>query len=123
MREEGITLRDATQAGLLVVTMTHKMLFEESAIFGADHHEMAHIERAGGFPYVPSGMALPRTDQGSAHRLPFFPAVARLRSRGRKHQAHSLLSVLAMRGTIHRSRCPFRPRVYKAITFYQMAQF
>jgi len=45
MREEGITLRDATQAGMLVVTMTHKMLFEESAIFGADHHEMAHIAR------------------------------------------------------------------------------
>ena len=45
MIEEGITLRDATQAGMLVVTMTHKMLFEESAIFGADHHEMAHIAR------------------------------------------------------------------------------
>src|SRR5205823_667343 len=45
MREEGITLRDAAQAGMLVVTMTHKMLFEESAIFGADQHEMYHIAR------------------------------------------------------------------------------
>ena len=60
-------------------------------------------------------MALPRTGQGSAHRLLFFPAVARIRSRGREHQAHFLLPVLAMRGTIHRSRsrCPFRLRAYE----------
>jgi hypothetical protein len=45
MAEEGITLRDATQSGMLVVTMTHKMLFDESSVFGADLHEMYHIAR------------------------------------------------------------------------------
>lgn len=45
MAEEGVVLRDATQAGMLVVTMSHKILFDESAVFGADHHEMAHIAR------------------------------------------------------------------------------
>ena len=29
----------------LLVTMTHKMLFDESSVFGADHHEMHHIAR------------------------------------------------------------------------------
>jgi hypothetical protein len=43
MAEEEVTLRDATQSGMLVVTMTHKILFEESSIFGADQHEMHHI--------------------------------------------------------------------------------
>ena len=43
MAEEGVTLRDATQAGMLVVTMTHKILFDESRVFGADQHEMYHI--------------------------------------------------------------------------------
>ncbi len=45
MAEEGVALRDPTQAGMLVVTMTHKMLFDESSIFGADEHEMYHIAR------------------------------------------------------------------------------
>ena len=45
MAEEGVTLRDATQAGMLVVTMTHKILFDESSVFGADQHEMYHIAR------------------------------------------------------------------------------
>jgi hypothetical protein len=45
MTEEEVTLRDATQAGMLVVTMTHKILFDESRIFGADQHEMYHIAR------------------------------------------------------------------------------
>ncbi len=45
MAEEGIVLRDPTQAGMLVVTMTHKMLFDESSTFGADEHEMHHIAR------------------------------------------------------------------------------
>ena len=45
MAEEGVTLRDATQAGMLVVTMTHKILFDESSVFGADQHEMDHIAR------------------------------------------------------------------------------
>jgi hypothetical protein len=45
MVEEGVVLRDATQAGMLVVTMTHKILFDESAVFGADLHEMEHIAR------------------------------------------------------------------------------
>ncbi|GAC1402333.1 MAG: hypothetical protein NVS4B12_07460 [Ktedonobacteraceae bacterium] len=40
MAEEGVTLRDATQSGMLVVTMTHKILFDESSVFGADQHEM-----------------------------------------------------------------------------------
>ena len=43
MADEGITLSDATQAGMLVVTMTHKVLFEESPIFGADEHEMYYV--------------------------------------------------------------------------------
>ena len=45
MAEEGVALRDLTQAGMLVVTMTHKMLFDESSTFGADEHEMYHIAR------------------------------------------------------------------------------
>lgn len=45
MAQEGVMLRDPTQAGMLVVTMTHKMLFDESSIFGADEHEMYHIAR------------------------------------------------------------------------------
>jgi hypothetical protein len=45
MAEEGITLRDPTQAGMLVVTMTHKMLFDESSIFGADEHEIYHMAK------------------------------------------------------------------------------
>lgn len=45
MAEEGVNLRDATQAGMLVVVMTHKVLFEESSIFGADQHEMYHIAK------------------------------------------------------------------------------
>jgi hypothetical protein len=45
MAEEGVTLRDATQAGMLVVTMTHKILFDESSVFRADQHEMYHIAR------------------------------------------------------------------------------
>lgn len=45
MAEEGVTLPDATQAGMLVVTMTHKILFDESSVFGADQHEMYHIAR------------------------------------------------------------------------------
>ena len=45
MTEEGVVLRDPTQAGMLVVTMTHKMLFDESSVFGADEHEMYHIAR------------------------------------------------------------------------------
>ena len=45
MAEEGVALRDPTQAGMLVVTMTHKMLFDESNVFGADEHEMYHIAR------------------------------------------------------------------------------
>ncbi len=45
MAEEGVTLQDATQAGMLVVTMTHKILFDESRVFGADQHEMDHIAR------------------------------------------------------------------------------
>jgi len=45
LAEEGITLRDATQSGMLLVTMTHKILFEESSVFGADQHEMSHIAR------------------------------------------------------------------------------
>jgi hypothetical protein len=45
MAEEGVALRDPTQAGMLVVTMTHKMLFDESSVFGADEHEMYHIAK------------------------------------------------------------------------------
>ncbi len=45
MAEEGVALRVPTQVGMLVVTMTHKMLFDESSIFGADEHEMYHIAR------------------------------------------------------------------------------
>lgn len=45
MAEEGVVLRDATQAGMLVVTMTHKILFDEASVFGADQHEMYHIAR------------------------------------------------------------------------------
>ena len=45
MAEEGVALRDPAQAGMLVVTMTHKMLFDESSTFGADEHEMYHIAR------------------------------------------------------------------------------
>jgi len=45
MAEEGVTLRDATLAGMLVVTMNHKILFDESSVFGADQHEMYHIAR------------------------------------------------------------------------------
>ncbi len=45
MATEGVVLRDATQAGMLVVTMTHKILFDEATIFGADQHEMSHIAR------------------------------------------------------------------------------
>jgi len=43
MAEEGIVLRDATQAGMLVITMSHKMLFDETSVFGADQHEMSHL--------------------------------------------------------------------------------
>lgn len=45
MAEEGVALRDPTQAGMLVVLMTHKMLFDASSVFGADEHEMYHIAR------------------------------------------------------------------------------
>ena len=45
LKEEGVVLRDAIQSGMLMVTMIHKMVFDESAIFGADHHEMYHIAR------------------------------------------------------------------------------
>ncbi len=45
MIEEGVVLRDATQAGMLVVTMTHEMLFDEASVFGADKHEMHHVAR------------------------------------------------------------------------------
>lgn len=45
MAEEGVALRDPTQAGMLVVTMTHTMLFDESSVFGADEHEMYHIAK------------------------------------------------------------------------------
>lgn len=45
MAEEGVALRDPTQAGMLVVTMTYKMLFDESSVFGADEHEMYHIAK------------------------------------------------------------------------------
>ncbi len=45
MAAEGVILRDATQAGMLVVTMVHKMLFDQASIFGADEHEMHHIAR------------------------------------------------------------------------------
>jgi hypothetical protein len=45
MAAEGVTLRDATQAGMLLVTMIHKALFDESPVFGADSHEMYHIAR------------------------------------------------------------------------------
>jgi len=45
MATEGVILRDATQAGMLVVTMTHKMLFDEASVFGADQHEMYHVAR------------------------------------------------------------------------------
>jgi hypothetical protein len=45
MAAEGVVLRDATQAGMLVVTMTHKMLFDEASVFGADQHEMYHVAR------------------------------------------------------------------------------
>src|SRR6266567_4003184 len=70
-------------------------------------------------------MALPRTGQGSAHRLLFFPAVARIRSRGREHQAHFLLPVrrcearsTALVRVVHFVCGPMRP-----ITLCQMAQF
>ncbi len=43
MAQEGVRLRDATQAGMLVVTMTHKILFDKASTFGADQHEMYHI--------------------------------------------------------------------------------
>lgn len=45
LADEGVTLRDATQAGMLVVVMVHKMLCEESTVFGADEHEMYHIAK------------------------------------------------------------------------------
>ncbi len=45
MATEGVVLRDATQAGMLVVTMVHKMLFDEASVFGADQHEMYHVAR------------------------------------------------------------------------------
>ena len=45
MATEGVVLRDATQAGMLVVTMVHKMLFDEVSVFGADQHEMYHVAR------------------------------------------------------------------------------
>jgi hypothetical protein len=45
MAAEGVVLRDATQAGMLVVTMVHKMLFDEASVFGADQHEMYHVTR------------------------------------------------------------------------------
>jgi hypothetical protein len=45
MAAEGVKLRDATQAGMLLVTMIHKALFDESSIFGADAHEMHHIAK------------------------------------------------------------------------------
>ncbi len=45
MATEGVVLRDATRAGMLVVTMTHKMLFDEASVFGADQHEMYHVAR------------------------------------------------------------------------------
>jgi hypothetical protein len=40
MTTEGVVLWDAMQAGMVVVTMTHKMLFDEASVFGADQHEM-----------------------------------------------------------------------------------
>src|SRR6266849_5675011 len=45
MAEEGVALRDPTQAGMLVVVMTHKMLFDASNVFGADEHEIYHIAK------------------------------------------------------------------------------
>jgi hypothetical protein len=45
MTAEGVTLRDAAQAGMLLVTMIHKALFDESSVFGADAHEMHHIAK------------------------------------------------------------------------------
>lgn len=45
MAEEHVSLRDATQAGMMVVVMTHKILFEASNVFGADEHEMYHIAK------------------------------------------------------------------------------
>lgn len=45
MAEEGVALRDAIQAGMLVVVMTHKILCEESTVFGADHHELYYIAK------------------------------------------------------------------------------
>lgn len=45
MAAEGVVLRDATQAGMLVVTMVHTMLFDEASLFGADQHDMYHIAR------------------------------------------------------------------------------
>ena len=45
MAEEGVTLRDAAQAAMLVVTLIHQILFDQSSVFGADQHEMYHIAR------------------------------------------------------------------------------
>ena len=45
MKASGVVLQDAGQADMLVVTMTHKMLFDESSVFGADEHEMYHIAK------------------------------------------------------------------------------
>lgn len=45
MREEGIVLRDATQAAMFLVTMIHKVLFDEATVFGADQHEIYHIAK------------------------------------------------------------------------------
>ena len=45
LAEEKIALRDATQSGMLLVTMIHKALFDQSTVFGADIHEMNFIAR------------------------------------------------------------------------------
>jgi len=45
MKASGVVLQDAGQADMLVVTMTHKMLFDEASVFGADQHEIYHVAR------------------------------------------------------------------------------
>ena len=45
LAEEGVVFRDATQAGMTLVYLTHAQLFEKSSVFGADQHEMHHVAR------------------------------------------------------------------------------
>jgi len=45
LAQESVSFRDATQAGMTLVHLTHDLLFGKSPVFGSDHHEMYHVAR------------------------------------------------------------------------------